>query len=139
MHAIQASCVCLKSFNQAFTALNYLKGGPGVPPRWRAIRACFKRLLESSICIVLDKNNNQRIIFLFKNSCTTTRKIDSACRVTLFNKKILSKVPGKRFVTGASRVISVHSTGPAQSSLTSEIGRDRVYSGWYERIIGNRN
>ena len=41
----------------------------------------------------------------------------------------------KRFVTGASRVISVHSTGPAQSSLTSEIGRDRVYSGWYERIM----
>ena len=43
--------------------------------------------------------------------------------------------PSKRFVTGASRVISVHSTGPAQSSLTSEIGRDRVYSGWYERIM----
>lgn len=42
---------------------------------------------------------------------------------------------GKRFVTRASRVISVRSTGLAESCLTSQIGRDGVYSGSYERIM----
>ena len=46
---------------------------------------------------------------------------------------------GKRFVTRASRVISVRSTGLAESCLTSQIGRDGVYSGSYERIMYIRN
>ena len=37
--------------------------------------------------------------------------------------------------TGGSRVIPQHSTNPAQTRLTSEIGRDRVLSGWYDRAI----
>ena len=46
---------------------------------------------------------------------------------------------GKRFVTRASRVISVRSTGLAESCLTSQIGRDGVYSGSYERIMVTHN
>ena len=37
--------------------------------------------------------------------------------------------------TGGSRVIPQHSTNPAQTRLTSEIGRDRVLSGWYDRAM----
>ena len=44
-------------------------------------------------------------------------------------------LPAKRFVTPASRVISDRSTGGAEPSLTSVIGRERVYSGSYERIM----
>ena len=32
-------------------------------------------------------------------------------------------------------MIPQHSTNPAQTRLTSEIGRDRVLSGWYDRAI----
>ena len=35
--------------------------------------------------------------------------------------------------TGGSREITQHSTNPAQPSLTSEIGRDLVFSWWYDR------
>ena len=37
--------------------------------------------------------------------------------------------------TGGSRVIPQHSTNTAQTRLTSEIGRDRVLSGWYDRAM----
>ena len=35
--------------------------------------------------------------------------------------------------TGRSRVVSHHSTLPAQRSLTAESGRDPVFSPWYDR------
>ena len=35
--------------------------------------------------------------------------------------------------TDHSRVVSHHSTTPAQRSLTSESGRDPVHSPWYDR------
>ena len=38
--------------------------------------------------------------------------------------------------TRGSRVIPQHSTNLAQTRLTSEIGRDRVLSGWYDRAMG---
>lgn len=38
-----------------------------------------------------------------------------------------------RHSTGGSRVIPQRSTNPAQLCLTSEIGRDRVYSKWFDR------
>ena len=37
--------------------------------------------------------------------------------------------------TRGSRVIPQHSTNLAQTRLTSEIGRDRVLSGWYDRAM----
>ena len=43
--------------------------------------------------------------------------------------------PRQKHSTGGSRVIPQHSTNPAQTSLTSEIGRDRVLSGWYDRAM----
>ena len=46
---------------------------------------------------------------------------------------------GKTIVTGASRVISVRSTGPAERSLSSMIGRVSLYSTSYERLIGVDN
>ena len=41
----------------------------------------------------------------------------------------------KRFGTPASWAISVPGTGGAQPCLTSVIGRELVYSRWYDRII----
>ena len=46
-------------------------------------------------------------------------------------------VQEQKHSTGGSRVIPQHSTNPAQTRLTSEIGRDRVLSGWYDRAIHN--
>ena len=46
---------------------------------------------------------------------------------------------GKTIVTGASRVISVRSTGPAERSLSSMIGRVSLYSTSYERLMGVDN
>ena len=37
--------------------------------------------------------------------------------------------------TGASRAIPQRTTGPAQPSLTSVIGREPVLYGWYDRSI----
>ena len=41
----------------------------------------------------------------------------------------------KRYSTRYSRVVTQRSTDLAQSSLPSVIGRDRGYSGWYDRSI----
>ena len=41
----------------------------------------------------------------------------------------------KRFDTPASRVLPYHTTSGAQPCLTSVIGRELVYSRWYDRIM----
>lgn len=41
----------------------------------------------------------------------------------------------KRYSTGYSRVVTQRSTNPAQSSLPAVIGRERGYSGWYDRSM----
>ena len=43
------------------------------------------------------------------------------------------KLKKQKHSTRGSRVIPQHSTNLAQTRLTSEIGRDRVLSGWYDR------
>ena len=42
----------------------------------------------------------------------------------------------KRYSTRYSRVVTQRSTDLAQSSLPSVIGRERGYSGWYDRSMG---
>ena len=46
------------------------------------------------------------------------------------------KAKGQKHSTRGSRVIPQHSTNLAQTRSTSEIGRDRVLSGWYDRAMG---
>ena len=41
----------------------------------------------------------------------------------------------KRYSTRYSRVVTQRSTDLAQSSLPSVIGRERGYSGWYDRSM----
>ena len=48
-------------------------------------------------------------------------------------KEAKKKEKRKACNTGRSRVVSHHSTLPAQRSLTAESGRDPVFSPWYDR------
>ena len=48
-------------------------------------------------------------------------------------EKEKNKIKIKACNTGRSRVVSDHSTLPAQRSLTAESGRDPVFSPWYDR------
>ena len=51
------------------------------------------------------------------------------------SKKVQRCTWQQKHSTRGSRVIPQHSTNLAQTRLTSEIGRDRVLSGWYDRAM----
>ena len=65
-------------------------------------------------------------------------KLPSCCKSSSWQKGSFltgSCSKEQKHSTRGSRVIPQHSTNLAQTRLTSEIGRDRVLSGWYDRAM----